>query len=115
MNHDSIARNPGGLFWLRGPLNWYSGSVLVRSQVGGRITRRWEGKDTVKMRPIVILRATRDFYDPEFDASSALDAGGALPMTPAIDIVALVPEKGICHIRTNEEFIEDSHPGVYGV
>jgi hypothetical protein len=113
MNTDSINRNPGGLFWLRGPLNWYSGSVTP--QRGGRTTRRWEGKDTVKVRPIVILRATRDFYDPEFDASSALDPNGSLPMTPAVDIVALVPGKGICLIRTNDEFIEDSHPGIDNV
>jgi len=113
MNTDSINRNPGGLFWLRGPLNWYSGREVVPR--GMRSTRRWEGKDTVKMRPIVILRATRDFYDPEFDASSALDPNGSLPMTPAIDIVALVPGKGICLIRTNDEFIEDSHPGIDGV
>jgi len=112
MNTDSINRNPGGLFWLRGPLNWYSGSVVPR---GMRSTRRWEGKDTVKMRPIVILRAIKDFYDPEFDASSALDTEGSFPATPAVDIVALVPGKGICLIRTNEEFIEDSHPGIDGV
>ena len=102
MNIDSVKCATGGIFLLKGPLNWYAGSAYTPE---GKVNldRKWVYADTINERFIVILEVKKGICCADFDARSALID----PMAPHVDIVALIPGKGICNVWTCWEYVDE--------